>query len=140
MQFLRATYYEGMRFHPVSQGLPFIAAESFAFRGMRIDKGDQVVFSQIPMFRDAPPYAAPERFEPARCMAPRNEHKKGASFHPFGMGKRSCTAQGLVEIMALSTMATLLHHYEFELSPSNYQLKMIAMPSAVTRARASSCA
>ena len=128
MTYLRATYHEGMRFHPVSQGLPFIAAEAFEFRGMRIEKGEQVVFSQIPMFRDAPPFQNPERFDPPRCMAPRNEHKKSASFRPFGMGKRSCTAQGLVETMAMSTMATLLHRYDLELAPSTYKLRMIAMP------------
>ena len=127
MEYLRATYHESMRFHPVSQGLPFIAAETFAFQGMRIDKGEQVVFSQIPMFQDGPPFKNPKRFEPERCMNPRNEHKKG-TFHPFGMGQRSCTAQGIVEIMSLATVAQIIHRYDLSQAPSSYQLRMLAMP------------
>lgn len=127
MTYLQATYLESMRYHPVSQGLPFIAAETFAFRGMRIEKGEQVVFSQIPMFQDEAPFKDPKTFDPARCLAPRNEHKKG-SFHPFGMGQRSCTAQGIVEIMALATVAQILRRYELSLADPTYALRMLAMP------------
>jgi cytochrome P450/CRP-like cAMP-binding protein len=128
LSFLRATWHESMRFHPVSQGLPFIASETFAFRGLRIEKGDQVVFSQIPMFRDSPPYTRPEVFEPERCLAPREEHRKGNSYHPFGIGQRSCTAQGLVEVMSLCTMASLVHRFDLSMSPQSYSLRMFAMP------------
>jgi cytochrome P450 len=84
MRLLRAVYHETLRFHPVSQGMPYVAKESFEFSGKRVEKGDMVVLSQLPMLFDEGAFPEPARFDPARCQEPRNEHRKGGAFNPFG--------------------------------------------------------
>jgi CRP-like cAMP-binding protein len=124
---LRAVYHETLRFHPVSQGMPFYADEDFVFSGKKICKGDITVLSQVPMSFSECPFHKPQEFDHTRCLEPRNEHKSTA-FHPFGIGHRTCTAMGLVELMSLTMVATLLHELDFDLSPSDYRLKLKVKP------------
>jgi cytochrome P450/CRP-like cAMP-binding protein len=124
---LRAVYHETLRFHPVSQGMPYHADEDFVFAGKKIRKGDTAVISQVPMSFSECPFHRPQEFDHTRCLEPRNEHKTTA-FHPFGIGHRTCTAMGLVELMSLTMVATLLHELEFEMSPADYRLKLTVKP------------
>jgi|GEM_PF-1953747 len=124
---LRAVYHETLRFHPVSQGMPYHADEDFVFAGKKICKGDTTVLSQVPMSFSECPFHKPQEFDHTRCLEPRNEHKSTA-FHPFGIGHRTCTAMGLVELMSLTMVATLLHELDFDLSPSDYRLKLKVKP------------
>lgn len=124
---LRAVYHESLRFHPVSQGMPFYADEDFAFAGKKICKGDIAVLSQVPMSFSECPFHKPHEFDHTRCLEPRNEHKS-TSFHPFGIGHRTCTAMGLVELMTLTMVATLLHELDFDLFPNDYRLKLKVKP------------
>lgn len=124
---LRAVYHESLRFHPVSQGMPFYADEDFVFSGKKICKGDITVLSQVPMSFSECPFHKPQEFDHTRCLEPRNEHKSTA-FHPFGIGHRTCTAMGLVELMSLTMVATLLHELDFDLFPHDYRLKLKVKP------------
>lgn len=128
MHLLRAVYFETLRFHPVSQGMPYVAAEDFEFNGARVEKGQLVVLSQLPMLFSEDPFTNPHTFDPARCMEPRNEHRKKGAFNPFGMHHRTCAAMGLVELMAMTMVATLLHEKDVAMSPSNHRLKKTVKP------------
>jgi cytochrome P450/CRP-like cAMP-binding protein len=128
MRLLRAVFHETLRFHPVSQGMPYVAKETFQFNGNRVAKGDMVVLSQLPMLFDEKAFKDPARFDPARCLEARNEHRKSGAFHPFGMHHRTCAAMGLVEIMAMTMVATLLHERTLEMSPPDYHLKLTVKP------------
>ena len=135
LRLLRGIFYETLRFHPVSQGMPYVAAEDFEFNGYRVEKGQMVVLSQLPMLFASPPFREPEKYDPERCMEPRNEHRKGGAFNPFGIHHRMCAAMGLVELMTITMVATLVREVELEMSPSDYRLKKIAKPlPAPTRA------
>lgn len=128
MRLLRAVYYETLRFHPVSQGMPYVAAEDFAFHGRRVAKGQLVVLSQLPMLFAEAPFTDPHRFDPARCLEPRNEHRQLGAFNPFGMHHRTCAAMGLVELMTMTMVATLLHELDLEMTPADYKLKLTVRP------------
>ncbi len=128
LRLLQATYHETLRFHPVSQGMPCLAAQDFVYHGKQVRKGDVTVLSQVPMSFSSCPFHRPEQFEPERCLEPRMEHRKENAFHPFGIGHRTCTAMGLVEQMALTQVAALVHHLDFELSPPDYQLRLTVKP------------
>ncbi|HEV7404341.1 MAG TPA: cytochrome P450 [Chthoniobacteraceae bacterium] len=125
---LQAVYHETLRFHPVSQGMPHVAARDFVYLGKRVQKGDVTVLSQVPMSFSKCPFHQPEKFEPERCLAPRSEHRQENAFHPFGIGHRTCTATGLVELMTLTMVATLLHELRFTASPADYQLRLKVKP------------
>jgi CRP-like cAMP-binding protein/cytochrome P450 len=128
LKLLQAVYHETLRFHPVSQGLPFIAAKDFVYRGRKVSAGDLTVLSQVPMSFSRCPFRSPETFDPSRCLEPRSEHRKENAFHPFGIGHRTCTAMGLVELMSLTTVATLLHELRFSAHPKDYRLKLSVKP------------
>jgi CRP-like cAMP-binding protein len=128
MRLLRGVYYETLRFHPVSQGMPYRAAEDFEFNGWRVEKGQLVVLSQLPMLFAEQPFRDPNRFEPARCMEPRNEHRKLGAFNPFGLDHRTCAAMGLVELMAMTMVATLLYELDLEMVPADYRLRKVVKP------------
>lgn len=128
MSLLRAVYNETLRFHPVSQGMPYVAAEDFEFNGYRVEKGQLVVLSALPMLFAEDPFRNADRFEPERCMEPRNEHRKMGAFNPFGMQHRTCAAMGLVELMSMTMVAALLREVEIEMMPSDYKLKKVARP------------
>lgn len=127
MPLLLAAWAEALRYHPVSQGLPYLAREDFTYGGYRVPRGSFVVLSQVPMHFDRSRWSEPERFDPARCMAPRNEHRDGG-WAPYGMGHRTCSAAGLVELMALSMVAGLMREFRLEVAPSDYTLRTITMP------------
>jgi CRP-like cAMP-binding protein len=74
------------------------------------------------------PFRQPQTFDPDRCLEPRSEHRKGGAFHPFGIGHRTCTAMGLVELMAVTMIATLLHEIRFTQQPRSYRLKLSVKP------------
>jgi CRP-like cAMP-binding protein/cytochrome P450 len=128
LKLLQTVYHETLRFHPVSQGMPFIAAQDFVYKGRKVSAGDLTVLSQVPMSFSKCPFSNPEKFDPSRCLEPRSEHRKENAFHPFGIGHRTCTAMGLVELMSLTMVATLIHELRFTAHPKDYRLKLTVKP------------
>ncbi len=128
MALLRAVYNETLRFHPVSQGMPFHTDRDFVFHGKKVYAGETTVLSQVPMSFAGHCFANPHSFDPGRMLEPRNEHRTSGAFHPFGIGHRTCTAMGLAELMAMTMVATLLHEADFVLSPANYRLRLSVKP------------
>lgn len=128
MTLLRAVYNETLRFHPVSQGMPFHTEKDFVYQGKKICAGETTVLSQVPMSFSPRCWADPHSFDPARMIEPRNEHRASGAFHPFGIAHRTCTAMGLVELMAVAMVATLLHELDFELTHADYRLRFEVKP------------
>jgi cytochrome P450 len=118
MELLTAVYNETLRFHPVSQGMPFYAEKDFIYEGKKVCAGDITVLSQVPMSFSAAHFSDPFRFDHARMLRPRNEHRGGHAFHPYGIAHRTCTAGGLVELMAVTMVATILHDLSGQSLPS----------------------
>jgi CRP-like cAMP-binding protein len=127
MRLLRSVYDETLRFHPISLGLPFDVDQDFTFCGQRVRKGDFLVISPVPLSFSSKAYHDPHRFDASRCRAPRNEQQRGGS-QPFGLGDRTCVAMGLVELMAMTIVATLLHEYDLAIDPSGYRLRLTLWP------------
>ena len=128
MELMCAVYHETLRFHPVSQGMPYYTDHAFVFQGKKVDAGDITVLSQVPMSFSPQHFSDPMRFDHTRMMSPRNEHRKGGGFHPFGIGDRTCTAMGLTELMAVTMVATILHECNLEMTPASYRLKLKIRP------------
>jgi len=125
---LRAVFQETLRIHPISPGLPFTAEQDFTHGGYRIRKGDDLVLSPVPLAFSECPFHRPHTFDPARFDEPRAEHRKGNGFHPFGLGRRTCVATGLVELMAVTAVATLLRERALSLDPPGYELGLVIRP------------
>lgn len=125
---LRSVYQETLRLHPISPGMPYTVEQDFEFLGKRFRKGETVVVSPVPLALSKCPFHQPLSFDPSRFDAPRAEHRKGDGFHPFGLGHRACLATGLVELMAITSIATLLHERALTLDPPDYRLRLHIRP------------
>ena len=128
LELMCAVYHETLRFRPVSQGMPYYTERAFVFQGKKVEAGDITVLSQVPMSFSEQHFTDPMRFDHTRMLSPRNEHRKGGGFHPFGMGDRTCTAMGLTELMAVTMVATILHECDLEMTPASYRLKLKVRP------------
>lgn len=128
MGLMCAIYHETLRFRPVSQGMPYQTDRAFVFQGKKVEAGGITVLSQVPMSFSEQHFTDPMRFDHTRMMSPRNEHRNGGGFHPFGMGDRTCTAMGLTELMAVTMVATILHECDLEMAPASYRLKLRVRP------------
>jgi CRP-like cAMP-binding protein/cytochrome P450 len=123
MKYLYSAYLESLRFHPVALGLPFRVEQDFIFHDYKIRKGSQIVISPVPIHFSPESYSQPNRFDAARCMAPRHEHHGPATFAPFGYAGRVCAAVGLVEIITLVTLSTLFRTVRLQLEPPDYSIR-----------------
>ena len=128
LELMCAVYHETLRFRPVSQGMPYYTDRAYVFQGKKVEAGEITVLSQVPMSFSEQDFTDPMRFDHTRMMSPRNEHRKGEGFHPFGMGDRTCTAMGLTELMAVTMVATILHECDLEMTPASYRLKLRIRP------------
>jgi CRP-like cAMP-binding protein/cytochrome P450 len=128
MRILRSVYDETLRFHPIALGMPFHAEADFEYQGWRIRKGDFVVISPTPSSFSPGTYRDPHRFDAARCREPRNEHRRDGTCRPFGLGDRTCSGAGMVELMAMTLVGTLLHGYDLAMEPPTYRLRLKVRP------------
>jgi CRP-like cAMP-binding protein len=127
MRLMQSVYHETLRRHPISPGMPYVVDRDFDYAGARFRKGEATVLSPVPLSFSPDWFPEPERFDPARCREPRNEHR-GGHCHPFGLGNRTCVAGGLVEVMAVTLVATLLHERALTLDPPDYRLSLTVRP------------
>jgi cytochrome P450/CRP-like cAMP-binding protein len=127
-RWLRAAYLESLRLHPIALSAPRVVAESFEFAGYKIEAGSVTLTANavchfLPeLFRD------PEKFDIDRFLPPRSEHRQPGAFVPFGMDAHTCLAAGIIETVVMITVGKLLHLYEFELDPSDYELNLSVAP------------
>ncbi|MGE0812363.1 MAG: cytochrome P450 [Vicinamibacterales bacterium] len=127
MRLLQAVYQETLRRHTVSPGMPFLVDRDFEYGGHRLTRGENAIVSPVPLAASETAFRDPERFDPARCLEPRNEHRRGNG-HPFGLGNRTCVAGGLVEVMAVTLVAGVLDAGDVSLDPPDYRLGLTVLP------------
>lgn len=128
LRLLRSVYDETLRLHSLALGMPFDVASDFEFRGYAMRRGEYLVVSPVPSSYAPEHFPDPHRFDPARCRAPRNEHRKPGVCQPFGAGDRTCAAMGLVELMSMTLVATVLHERALTLYPRTYRLRRSVFP------------
>lgn len=128
MPVLRAAFNEALRRYPIQLALPFTAANDFEFAGYDIPAGATCYVSSVANHLSDRYYACPYAFDTDRMLEPRSEHRPRGAFAPYGMGSRTCAAAGLVEAMALTTVATLLHTAQLELIDPPRQFRAVLNP------------
>jgi len=70
----------------------------------------------------------PFTFDIDRYLPSRGEHRT-PGYAPFGLGTHSCLGSHMVELQMLMSVLMLAHYFTFEVSPSNYKLKISPFPS-----------
>ncbi|MBC7174428.1 MAG: cytochrome P450, partial [Polyangiaceae bacterium] len=128
MQDLRGAVLEANRLYPVATALPRECKKDFEFGGYQVRKGDRLLLPTVATHFDPRFFAAPERFDIERFREPRAEHKRGQVFAPYGLGSHRCLGAGMGELQTMIMVAVLLRHFELDLHPSDYQLKIVTSP------------
>ena len=137
MPLLRMAMKESFRLYPIALTIPRVAAESFEFEGCGVDAGTMVLVATTVCHFLPECFPDPETFDPSRYTEPRNEHLKSGAFAPFGLGAHPCLGAGLVEVLIMTTVATLLHAVDLELDPPDYVLRRVVNPFPEPEARLS---
>ena len=85
---------EALRLYPPVWVTARTAAESYEYRGMKIEQGTILVASQFAVHRDPRFFAEPLKFDPSRFTAEAKALRPRMAYFPFGAGSRSALARG----------------------------------------------
>jgi cytochrome P450 len=118
MPYLDAVIKETLRLHPATSVLLRGVDESFAFAGHTIPAGWLVVLPIAYTHRMAEYFVEPERFEPERFLAPREEDRRTPyAWMGFGGGAHLCLGMGIGQIEIKTVFARLLRQFDLKLVP-----------------------
>jgi CRP-like cAMP-binding protein/cytochrome P450 len=115
MPYFRGAYLETLRLYPMLPGLPFKAEKEVQLQGKRIPKGSKIIFVPQTEHFDEKNYQDAYHFRPERFLPSHKSRFKKDSLFPFGLSKRSCSAQGSQEILAMTVVASFLRSHQTEL-------------------------
>jgi cytochrome P450 len=92
LPYIDATVKEALRWWPIAaMGFPHTADEELEYEGYHIPKGAMIMPAVWSFMHDPDVYADPEKFDPERFLAPRNEPDPCSEV--FGYGRRVCPGQ-----------------------------------------------
>lgn len=119
LPYLQALIKEIFRYHPAGPLLlPRSAVEDAELGGYFIPKGTQIFVNVWSIGRDPSVWPNPDAIEPERFLN-KNIHYKGQSFEllPFGSGKRICPGLPLAHRIVHTTVAALVHNFDWKFAP-----------------------
>ncbi len=135
MELLSATLLETLRRYPMAIALPRVIAHDFEFQGYDFEAGQMIYIAGPATHFMSDLYPNPDRFDPERCMAGRNEHLQPHAYAPFGLGRHSCMSRGLSLALAKITMAGLLRGSDIRLADPQRKLVVRGFPRPIPEAR-----
>ena len=117
LPYVEAIVKETLRMHPVAPMLvPRCAREDCNVSGSHIQKGPRVLVNVWTIGRDPELWKNPQEFYPERFIGEEID-VKGQDYEllPFGSGRRMCPGYSLGLKVVQSTLANLLHGYNWKL-------------------------
>lgn len=89
--------------------------------------------SRLFIVQSAPHYMSdifpdPHTFDIDRYLPARSEHRT-PGYAPFGLGTHHCLGHNLVMMQLALVLLMVAHHFELEVAPANYKLKISVFPS-----------
>ncbi|MCJ1384126.1 hypothetical protein MMC17_007242 [Xylographa soralifera] len=125
LPYLAAVVNEAWRIYPVALAgqASIVPAGGDTVSGYWIPGNTGVSMNQYAVYRSSTNFAEPDTFAPARWLGdPRFAADKKEAFHPFSMGPRNCIAKTLGVSVTRFTLASLVRHFDLELSPETDEL------------------
>jgi cytochrome P450 len=117
MPFLDAVVRETLRLYPPAYAFGREIVSPIELHGYTIDKGSVVIVSPFGMHRNPQFFPDPERFEPARWLAPEASALPRFAYLPFGGGPRICIGNHFAQLELGLVLATLVQQLEVQLLP-----------------------
>uniref|UniRef100_A0A7N0U8F0 Cytochrome P450 n=1 Tax=Kalanchoe fedtschenkoi TaxID=63787 RepID=A0A7N0U8F0_KALFE len=120
LPYVRAIVRELMRLHPVAPMLvPRLAREDIKVAGYDILKGTRILVNTATIQKDPKLWDNPNDFCPERFIG-KSIDVKGCDYEllPFGAGRRICPGYPLGLVLVESSLANLLHGFDWKLPPN----------------------
>jgi sterol 14-demethylase len=114
---------ETLRLHPPLILLMRKVQQDFHYEGWTIRAGKTVAVSPAVSNRLPDCFPEPERFDPDRYKAPREEDQRIFAWLPFGGGRHRCVGAPFAMVQLKAIFSVLLRRYEFGLAqpPGSYR-------------------
>lgn len=113
---------EAERLHPPASGGFRGVRETFSWDGYTVPAGWNVMYSIVWTHHQPDIFRDPERFEPERFAAPRNEGRGAYSLIGFGGGPRVCIGLAMAQMEMRIVVATMLRQARIRVLPDqNHQ-------------------
>ena len=98
---------------------------TFDFGGYTVPTGTKMFIpTSVPHFLSEF-FPEPNRFDIDRYLPNRNEHHQSGVYMPYGFGTHRCLGSSIADNHLLFSLATILHHRNVEMVPSDYKMKII---------------
>jgi sterol 14-demethylase len=107
---------EALRMHPPLILLMRKVMYDFHYKGFTIPAGKLVGVSPAVSNRMPECFPEPNRFDPSRYEAPREEDRQLFAWIPFGAGRHRCVGSAFAMMQLKAIFSHLLRDYEFELA------------------------
>ena len=107
---------ETLRLHPPLIILMRKVQRDFHYKDWTIPAGYTVAVSPAVSNRMPENFPSPERFDPSRYLAPREEDKQGFAWIPFGGGRHRCVGASFALMQLKAIFSVLLRRFEFEMA------------------------
>ena len=130
MKLLEHALSEAERLYPPVSNGPRGVLEDFEFGGYHVPVGTHVFYSIAGAHNIPTIFANPDRFDPDRFAAPREEHKTPYALVGFGGGPRICIGINFAQVEIKALLSHLLRNYQLELMP-NQQIVQMYMPTSM---------
>jgi len=121
---------EALRLYPPVWVTARTAAESYAYRGMTIERGTVLIAPQFVVHRDARFFAEPLKFDPSRFTAEAKALRPRMAYFPFGAGNRQCIGEGLAWMEGTLALAAMMQ--ERRVQPLEGAARTIALAPSVS--------
>jgi cytochrome P450 len=121
---------EALRLYPPVWVTARTAAESYAYRGMKIEEGTILIAPQFAVHRDPRFFPEPLTFDPSRFTPEVKASRPRMAYFPFGAGSRQCIGEGLAWMEGTLALAAMMQ--EWRVRPLEGAPKTIALAPSVT--------
>jgi len=119
---------ETMRLHPVIPLQLRKAMNTIDIDGMEIPAGTTIYVCHTASHYNEENFKDARKFDIDRYLPDRAEHRTPGAFAPFGLGTHLCLGARFTELHLMANLLLIAHHLDFEMIPSDYQLKLSALP------------
>ena len=119
---------ETMRLHPVIPLQLRKAMNTIEINGMEIPAGTTVYVCHTAAHYNEENFRNARTFDIDRYLPDRAEQRTPGAFAPFGLGTHLCLGARFTEMHLMANLLMIAHHLELEMVPSDYELKLSALP------------
>jgi len=116
LRFIENAVNEALRLHPPLFMLVRVAKCDFYYEQCRIRAGSWILISPTVAHRIGRIFHDPDRFDPDRFAAQREEDKVDFAYIPFGGGRHRCMGSAFALLQVKTIVGLLLRRYDFQLA------------------------